>query len=55
MGSKRFGTLFTEMEKAARSVETYLSGFLGHWRNPITYSSMQGLDSVFSSVRRRSR
>ena len=55
MGSKRFGGLFTEMEKFAKSVETHLSGILAHWKHRITNAFMEGLNSVFSAVKRRSR
>jgi transposase len=55
MGSKRFGALFTEMEKFAGSVEKHMAGILAHWKHRITNAFMEGLNSVFSAVKRRSR
>jgi transposase len=55
MGSKRFGALFTEMEKFAGSVEKHMTGILAHWKHRITNAFMEGLNSVFSAVKRRSR
>ena len=55
MGSKRFGALFTEMEKFANSVERHLAGILAHWKHRVTNAFMEGLNSVFSTVKRRSR
>jgi transposase len=55
MGSKRFGALLTEMEKFANSVEKHMAGILVHWKHRITNAFMEGLNSVFSAVKRRSR
>ncbi|MFM7215012.1 MAG: transposase [Verrucomicrobiota bacterium] len=53
-GSTLFSALFTEMEKFAKSVETHLSGILAHWKHRITTTFMERLNSVFSTVKRRS-
>ena len=55
MGRQKFGALFTEMEKFAASVERHLDGILAHWRHGLTHAFMEGLNSVFSAVKRRSR
>ena len=55
MGSKPFGALFTEMEKFANSAEKHLARILAHWKHRITNAFMEGLNSVFSAVKRRSR
>jgi hypothetical protein len=54
MGSRRFGALFTEMEKFAGSVEKHMAGILTHWKHRITNAFMEGLNSVFSTVKPRS-
>jgi hypothetical protein len=51
MGSKRFGVLFTEMEKVANAVEKHTSGILAHWKYRITNAFIEGLNSLFSAVK----
>lgn len=55
MGRKRWGALFVEMEKFAGSVERPLEGILAHWRHGVTNAFLEGLNSVFSAVKRRAR
>ena len=55
MGSKRFGALFTEIEKYASSGKNHLSGILAHLKYRITNAFMEGLKIVFSTVKRCSR
>lgn len=55
LGQRRFGTVFGEMVKFAESVEKHLAGILAHWKHRITNAFMEGLNSVFSAVKRRSR
>lgn len=55
LGRQKFGALFTEMEKFAASVERHLEGILAHWRHGLTNAFMEGLNSVFSAVKRRAR
>jgi transposase len=55
LGRKRFGALFVEMEKFAESVERHLDGILAHWKHGVTNAFMEGLNSVFSAVKRRAR
>ena len=54
MGFKRFGALFMETEKFAKSAETRISGILAHWKRQTTNAYMDGLKSVFSAGKRRS-
>ena len=42
------------MVKFAESVEKHLAGILSHWKHRITNAFMEGLNSVFSAVKRRS-
>ena len=55
LGRKKFGALFVEMEKFAESVERHLDGILAHWKHGVTNAFMEGLNSVFSAVKRRAR
>jgi len=55
MGERKFGAVFDQMVKFAESVEKHLAGILGHWKHRITNAFMEGLNSVFSAVKRRSR
>jgi transposase len=55
LGRKKFGALFVEMEKFAESVERHLAGILAHWKHGLTNAFMEGLNSVFSAVKRRAR
>jgi hypothetical protein len=54
MGSRRFGALFTEMEKFAGSVVKHMAGILTHWKHRITNAFTEGLNSVFNTVKPRS-
>jgi transposase len=55
LGRKKFGALFVEMEKFAESVERHWDGILAHWKHGLTNAFMEGLNSVFSAVKRRAR
>jgi transposase len=54
-GVQRFGVLFKEMGKFVDSVERHQAGILAHWKHRITNAFLEGLNSVFSAVKRRSR
>jgi hypothetical protein len=43
------------MEKFAGSVEKHMAGILTHWKHRITNAFMEGLNSVFSTVKPRSK
>ena len=47
--------MFEAMEKFAESVERHLGGILAHWKHGVTNAFMEGLNSVFSAVKRRAR
>jgi len=55
LGRKKFWVLFVEMEKFAISVERHLPGLPAHWRHGLTNAFREGLNSVFSAVKRRAR
>lgn len=50
-----FGTLLEPMRKLAGTIETNLEGILAHWKAGLTTGFMEGLNSVFSAVRRKAR
>ena len=43
------------MRKAADMVERHLEGILAHWQQGLTTAFMEGLNSLFSAVKRRAR
>jgi transposase len=43
------------MRKAADMVERHLDGILAHWQQGLTTAFMEGLNSLFSAVKRRAR
>ena len=43
------------MRKAADLVERHLEGILAHWQQGLTTAFMEGLNSLFSAVKRRAR
>jgi transposase len=43
------------MVKCAGMVERHLEGILAHWEGHITNAFMEGLNSVFSAVKRKAR
>jgi len=47
--------LFASMIKAAQTVEDHLAGILGHWKWGVTNAFLEGLNSVFSAVKRKAR
>jgi transposase len=55
LAARKFGAVFGAMVKFAESVEEHMAGILAHWKNRITNAFMEGLNSVFSAVKRRSR
>lgn len=52
---RKFGPVFREMGTFAASVEAHQTGILAHWKHRITNAFLEGLNSVFSAVKRRSR
>jgi transposase len=47
--------ILSEMLKCAGMIERHLEGILGHWEGRITNAFMEGLNSVFSAVKRKAR
>ena len=47
--------VFTSMVKLAKMIEAHLQGILAHWRSGVTNAFMEGLNSVFSAVKRKAR
>ena len=52
---KETGELLEPMAQAARMVESHLEGILAHWTQGLTTAFMEGLNSLFSAVKRRAR
>jgi len=47
--------LLEPMRKAADMVARHLEGILAHWQQGLTTAFMEGLNSLFSAVKRRAR
>ena len=47
--------LFAPMIKVAQMVQKHLAGILAHWKWGVTNAFMEGLNSVFSAVKRKAR
>ena len=47
--------LFAEMRKCANMIIRHLDGILGHWIRGTTNAFLEGLNSVFSAVKRKAR
>jgi transposase len=47
--------VFSPMVKMAQMVEDNLTGILAHWKCGLTNAFMEGLNSVFSAVKRKAR
>jgi transposase len=43
------------MIKVAQMIENHLAGILAHWKWGVTNAFMEGLNSVFSAVKRKAR
>jgi transposase len=53
--AKKSGDLLEPMVKVANSIERHLEGILAHWKKKLTTAFMEGLNSVFSAVKRKAR
>jgi transposase len=47
--------VFRSMNKLANMLEAHLSGILAHWKSGLTNAFLEGLNSVFSAVKRKAR
>ena len=52
---ERTGELLEPMARAARMIEGHLEGILAHWTRGLTTAFMEGLNSLFSAVKRKAR
>ena len=43
------------MEKTAKMIERHLEGVMAHWLHGTTNAFLEGLNSVFSAVKRKAR
>lgn len=55
MAKKHPPQILGEMCKCAGMVERHIEGIMGHWRSGTTNAFMEGLNSVFSAVKRKAR
>lgn len=53
--AEQAGALLNPMVKAAAMVERHLEGILTHWQAGLTTAFLEGLNSVFSAVKRKAR
>jgi transposase len=51
----KMGPLLIPMAKVAKSVEKHLEGILARWKQGLPSAFMEGLNSVFSAVKRKAR
>ena len=49
------GELLEPMARAARKIEGHMEGILAHWTQGLTTAYMEGLNSLFSAVKRKAR
>ncbi len=49
------GELLDPMARAARMIEGHMEGILAHWTQGLTTAYMEGLNSLFSAVKRKAR
>jgi transposase len=49
------GELLEPMARVVRMVEGHLEGILAHWTRGLTTAFMEGLNSLFSAVKRKAR
>lgn len=53
IAAKHLRPLFADMRKCAAMITRHLEGILGHWVQGTTNAFMEGLNSVFSAVKRK--
>ena len=49
------GEMLEPMARVARMIEGHLEGILAHWTQGLTTAFMEGLNSLFSAVKRKAR
>jgi transposase len=55
VAKKYHSLLFRDMLRCAKMIETHLVGILAHWSHKMTNAFLEGLNSVFSAVKRKAR
>lgn len=55
IADKNLRPLFADMRKCAEMITRHLAGILGHWVRGTTNAFLEGLNSVFSAVKRKAR
>lgn len=55
IAGKHLRPLFADMRKCADMITNHLDGILGHWLHGTTNAFLEGLNSVFSAVKRKAR
>jgi len=53
--AKKLGALLQPMARVATTVSAHLEGILAHWQQGLTTAFLEGLNSVFSAVKRKAR
>jgi transposase len=49
------GEMLEPMARVVRMIEGHLEGILAHWTQGLTTAFMEGLNSLFSAVKRKAR
>ena len=52
---ERFGEWLKPMSKVADTIEKHMEGILAHWSGGLSTAFLEGLNSVFSAVKRKAR
>ncbi len=55
VAKKHVSLLFHQMRRCARMIESHLEGILAYWERKTTNAFLEGLNSVFSAVKRKAR
>jgi transposase len=53
--AEAIGALLAPMHRVAKTIEKHLEGILAHWQEGLTTAFLEGLNSVFSAVKRKAR
>lgn len=52
---KQVSLMFSKMKACAKMIESHLEGILSHWKRKTTNAFLEGLNSLFSAVKRKAR
>jgi len=53
--AEKLGAVLEPMVRVAKTVENQIEGILAHWKKGLTTAYLEGLNSVFSAVKRKAR